>query len=187
MNDLALVASLFAPLFVGLVFHGVCIRKGWLLALAIPIDRGVRLRGRPLFGRNKTWRGVVAVALGAAAGYSLQRLAPGLQPPAFRELSALETAALGIAIGAVAMASELLNSLLKRQLDVAPGSAGTGAGAAFFYLFDQVDFLIGAWLAVWPWVEPTLPRIVWSVAFVAVVHQGISFFGARLGMRASGR
>jgi hypothetical protein len=85
------------------------------------------------------------------------------------------------------MASELLNSLWKRQLDVAPGAAGTGAGAALFYLIDQVDFLIGAWLVVWPWVEPTLGRLLWSVAFVAVVHQILSLFGARLGLRANAR
>jgi CDP-archaeol synthase len=187
MDDLALVASLFTPLFAGLVLHGLCIRKGWLAALAVPIDRGARLRGRPLFGANKTWRGVVAVALGSAAGYALQALEPALQPPAFRTLGVLGAGALGLAIGAVAMASELLNSLLKRQLDVAPGAAAGGAGAVFFYVLDQVDFLIGAWLAVWPLVAPTLARVAWSIAFVATLHQAISFFGARLGMRASAR
>ena len=29
MNDAALVAALFTPLFAGLVFHGLCIRFGW--------------------------------------------------------------------------------------------------------------------------------------------------------------
>jgi hypothetical protein len=187
MDDLALVASLFTPLFAGLVFHGICIRKGWLARLAVPIDRGARLRGRPLFGANKTWRGVAAVALGSGAGYALQALAPALQPPAFRPLGVMGAGTLGAAIGAVAMASELLNSLLKRQLDVAPGAAAGGAAAAFFYLFDQVDFLIGAWLAVWPLAAPTLVRVAWSIAFVAALHQAISFAGARLGMRESAR
>jgi hypothetical protein len=153
----------------------------------VPIDRGARLRGRPLFGANKTWRGVAAVALGSGAGYAVQALAPALQPPAFRALGVLGAGALGIAIGAVAMASELLNSLLKRQLDVAPGASAGGAGALFFYLFDQVDVLIGGWLAVWPLVAPTFARVAWSIAFVALLHQAISLAGARLGMRASAR
>ena len=187
MHELALVASLFGPLFLGLVFHGLCIRFGWLHALAVPIDRGARLRGRPLFGANKTWRGVLAVALGSALGYALQSRAPALQPEAFRALSTPAVAALGFAFGAAAMLSELLNSLLKRQLDIAPGAAGRGVGSAFFYVFDQVDFLLGAWLVALPWVTPTLPRVLWSIGFVVVVHQIVSSLGALLGMRASAR
>jgi hypothetical protein len=186
-HDLALVASLFGPLFLGLVFHGLCIRFGWLRSTAVPIDGGVRLRGRPLFGANKTWRGVLAVALGSAAGYALQSAVPGLQPEAFHALSALAAACLGFAFGAAAIGSELLNSLLKRQLDIAPGAPGRGLGTALFYLLDQVDFLLGAWLVAWPWVVPTPSRVLWSILFVVVVHQIISSLGALLGMRASGR
>ena len=72
MSELTLVASLFGPLFVGLIFHGLCIKFGWLRSLAVPIDRGALFRGRALFGANKTYRGVIVVALGSAAGYSLQ-------------------------------------------------------------------------------------------------------------------
>ena len=187
MDELALVASLFAPLFVGLVFHGSCIRFGWLRRLEAPIDRGALLRGRPLFGRNKTYRGVVAVALGAAAGYSLQSAAPELQPPAWRGLPTLGIAFVGFLIGSAAMLSELPNSLLKRQLAIAPGAPGGGRAAPLFYVFDQVDFLAGAWLVVWPWVSPTWPRLLWSIGFVFVVHQAISVIGALLGMRATAR
>lgn len=185
MADLALVAALFGPLFLGLVFHGLCIRFGWLATLTRPIDAGRTLRGRRLFGANKTWRGIVAVALGAAAGYGLQ--AALLAPRGLSGLSTAGAAVFGFAIGAAAMASELLNSLLKRQLDIAPGAAGVGAGAAFFYVFDQCDFLLGAWLVAATQVAPTVSRILWSVIFVVVVHQLISLLGAALGMRASAR
>jgi hypothetical protein len=144
-------------------------------------------RNRPLFGANKTYRGVLAVALGSAAGYSLQSLAPELQPPVLRALPLFGLVALGFTLGAAAMLSELLNSFLKRQLDIAPGAAGGGHGRLFFYVFDQVDFLLGAWLVAWPWVAPTLPRVFWSLLFVLVVHQVISVCGAFLGMRVSAR
>ena len=49
------------------------------------------------------------------------------------------------------------------------------------------DFLIGAWLVVSPFAAPTPARVAWSIAFVALVHQAISFAGARLGMRESAR
>ena len=53
-------AILVAPLFVGFVAHGLCIRFGVLGVLASPISRN-------LFGANKTYRGVLCVALGTAA------------------------------------------------------------------------------------------------------------------------
>lgn len=187
MSELALVASLFGPLFAGLVFHGLCIKFGWLRAAAVRIDRGAMVRQRPLFGANKTYRGVLAVALGSAAGYSLQSLAPALQPPVLRTLSPIGLASFGFVMGAAAMVSELVNSFLKRQLDIAPGAAGGGGGTLFFYVFDQVDVLLGAWLVAWPWVPPTLSLVLWSVVFVLVVHQVISVLGAMLGMRASAR
>jgi len=187
MHELTLVASLFGPLFVGLIFHGFCIKFGWLHSVAVPIDRGSLLRGRALFGANKTFRGVLAVALGSAGGYALQSAVPELQPSAFHGLPTLGVAALGFAFGTAAMLSELLNSLLKRQLDIAPGAPGRGPAAGFFYLFDQVDFLLGAWLVAWPWVSPTLARVLWSVVFVVAIHQVISGLGALLGMRASAR
>ena len=50
MSELTLVASLFGPLFVRLVFHGLCIKFGWLRSRAVPIDRKTLFRGRALFG-----------------------------------------------------------------------------------------------------------------------------------------
>jgi hypothetical protein len=102
-------------------------------------------------------------------------------------LVALTVAVLGFMLGAAAMLSELLNSFLKRQLDIAPGMPGRGPATLFFYVFDQVDFLLGAWLVAWPWVAPTVARVLWSILFVVVFHQIISGLGARLGMRASAR
>jgi hypothetical protein len=186
-DDLALVASLFSPLFLGLVFHGFCIKFGWLRFAATPIDRGARLRGHPLFGANKTYRGILAVALGSAVGYGLQGFAPMLQPQVWHGLSFASLGALGFAIGAAAMLSELPNSLLKRQLAIAPGAPGAGPAAMLFYLYDQVDFLVGAWIVVWPWVTPTPSLLLWSVFFVAAVHQLISVAGALLGMRTGAR
>jgi hypothetical protein len=96
-------------------------------------------------------------------------------------------AALGFALGVAAMLSELPNSLFKRQLGIDPGAAGPGAGSALFYLLDQVDLLLGTWLIAWPWVAPTVPRVLWSILFAVVVHQLISSLGVLLGMRTSAR
>jgi hypothetical protein len=187
VSDLGLVVSLFAPLFLGLVFHGFCIKFGWLARLAVPIDRGAQFRDRPWFGPNKTWRGIVAVAGGSALGYTLQGLVPELQPPALRPLPPPLLASLGFALGGASMLSELLNSFLKRQLGIGAGQPGRGSWAPFFYVADQVDFLLGAWLVASAWVSPSWVRVLESIVFVLVVHQAISALGALLGMRSSGR
>jgi hypothetical protein len=172
---------------VGLVFHGCCIRFGWLRQLAVPIDRGFHFRGRPLFGANKTYRGVIAVAIGAAAGYALQAIIPGARPEVFRDFSALQASILGLAVGAAAMLSELPNSFAKRQLGIAPSASGSGLAAGVFYVVDQADFLLGAWFVLLVWVRPTLALVIASVVFVVVVHQLISVAGKALGMRVSAR
>ena len=69
-------------------------------------------------------------------------------------VSTVSLAALGFALGAAAMLSELPNSFFKRQLDIAPGAPGGGPAMLFFYVVDQVDFLLGAWLVAWLWVPP---------------------------------
>src|SRR5437870_1709405 len=101
MSDLSEVATLFAPLLVSLVFHGICMRLGWLRRLAIAIDGDVHIGGRRLFGANKTLRGIIAVALGSGFGYTLQALA-GRQAGPLRELPLVGMTLFGFAIGTAA-------------------------------------------------------------------------------------
>lgn len=182
-----MVASAFGPLFLGLTFHGLCLRFGWLHGFARPIDGGASLRGRPLFGPNKTWRGVLAVAIGTAVGYGLLWISGVYQEPLAPPLALWQWLAVGASLGAAAMLSELPNSLLKRQLNVPAGGVASGWLAPLLYLVDQVDFLVGGWIVTGPVFGFSARRLVWSVAFVAVVHQLISLAGARLRMRASAR
>ena len=71
-----------------------------------PIDNGIVLRdGQRLFGRSKTWRGLVAAGLTCALfapllGWSWQ---------------------LGLAVGALAMTGDLLASLIKRRHGLSAG------------------------------------------------------------------
>jgi CDP-2,3-bis-(O-geranylgeranyl)-sn-glycerol synthase len=172
MNAVVEASALFAPLLVGFACHGLCIKTGFLRGLARPIDAGARFRGRRLFGDNKTYRGLVAVAIGTGLGY----LVFGRFPFGF-----------GLLVGAAAMAAELPNSFLKRQLDVAPGGQATGLAGAVFHVLDQVDVTAGAWLVLALAVRPTPALVLASLAFVFVTHQVISVAGYALGMRATWR
>ena len=190
MGEFLKVSYTLAPLLLGLAVHGLCIKFGWLSWLARPIDAGVTLRGRRLFGANKTYRGVVAVALGTAAGFALQALLHRVGVGHSAELLDYRSpavAALGCAVGAAAMLSELPNSVLKRQFGIAPGAAGSGSVGVVFYLLDQTDMLLGVWIVLGLAVEVTASRVLWSVVFLFVAHQLLTLVGYQLGMRATVR
>lgn len=166
-----------APLFIGFAMHGLCIRLGWLGGLASPISAR-------LFGANKTYRGVLCVALGTAAGFVLFK-------PACLELGegprTAQLALLGFAVGGAAMAAELPNSLLKRRVGIAPGAQAKGVRGVVFHVLDQVDVVFGAWVVLAWLVTPTWGRLAGSFGTVYVAHQLVSLMGYWLGMRTTAR
>ena len=176
-SKLAEGAILVAPLFVGFAMHGLCIRLGVLRELASPVSRN-------LFGANKTYRGVLCVALGTAVGFAAIN-------PAWLELGegprTAQLALLGVVVGTAAMAAELPNSFLKRRVGIPPGAQANGIGGAAFHVLDQVDVVLGAWVVL-AWVaKPTLGRLAGSFGTVYVGHQLISLMGYWLGMRTTPR
>jgi hypothetical protein len=190
MDEFLKISYLLSPLLAGLAYHGLCIKFGWLSRLSRPLDAGTTLRGRPLFGANKTYRGVVAVALGTAAGVALQGLLYHIRGIRTLELLNYSNPAVlgfGLAMGAAAMLGELPNSLLKRQLGITPGAAGKGVVGVWFYVLDQIDMLIGIWLVVGFAVTITVMRLLWSVVFLFIAHQLLTVVGYGLGMRATAR
>src|SRR5678816_2532800 len=74
MDDFLKACYLMLPLLFGLAFHGACMKFGWLSWLAKPIDAGVTWRCTRLFGENKTYRGLIAVAFGTTLGVAIQLL-----------------------------------------------------------------------------------------------------------------
>lgn len=189
--EIAGTVYLLLPLAGGALVHGLCLRQGWLALLARPIDGDRKLRGRPLFGHSKTWRGPVAVAAGAGAVYALQRHVLHAVPPvAALELvdyGAMPGAWFGALAGFVAELFELPNSFVKRRLDIAPGGTARGGRGAVFFLWDQLDVLVGFWLVFAFAVAPNPLRLAVSAVATAVLHPLLSVVGYLLGMRRTAR
>jgi CDP-2,3-bis-(O-geranylgeranyl)-sn-glycerol synthase len=128
--------------------------------MAPPFARFWRGWNRPLsrrwFGSHKT---VVGFAAGVAAGAGV-----GLVQSAIDWWPVPVTAsglALGLRFGIGAMAGDTVKSFFKRRLAIAPGAP--------WIPFDQLDFVAGALVAVWP-----VAALSWAdVALVA----GVSFAG----------
>ncbi|HXK25360.1 MAG TPA: CDP-archaeol synthase [Myxococcota bacterium] len=185
-RELLTTAWLLLPLVAGALVHGLCMKYGWLAWLARPIDAGARWRGRPIFGPSKTLRGPVCVAAGTAAGFALeQTLLARLDPP----LAPTESLSwwLGAAAGAAAELSELPNSFVKRRLGVSPGATARGALAVVFYVWDQLDLLLGYWLVLALEIPVTPTRVVISMLLMGALHPLSTLCGYLLGMRPTAR
>ena len=186
-----LTAALFltvAFVLAGLA-HSAWLRTALSRRLMMPLDGGLRFRGRRVFGDNKTVRGFVVMVPAAALAFAgLTAALSFSNPDAVAGLWPLSIAGYG-ALGALAglgfMAGELPNSFVKRQLDVAPGSAPRGwTLGVICFVVDRVDSILGALIAV-SVVVPT-PPMMW--AYVLLIGPGIHrVFSAllyRLGVKA---
>lgn len=186
------ISYLFSPLLFGLATHGFSIKYNWFLSLLKPIDNGRTFRGKRIFGENKTYRGIFAVALGTAVGFAIQAYILHryeiFQRLELLDYSSAEVVLVGFLIGAAAMLGELPNSFIKRQIDIVPGDgAGGGISNLFFYILDQIDYLIGVWIVLAFLIHVNFQRVVFSAVFLFFSHQIISLLGFRLGMRKTAR
>lgn len=189
-QEIAGVAYLLGPLLGAALLHGLFMKYEWLRVLERPIDGGRTLRGRPLFGHSKTWRGPILVAAGAGAVFALQREVLH-EHASFAAIELVDYAALPVWLGAlagwIAELAELPNSFTKRQLDIAPSATAKGPLALVFYLWDQLDLLMGWWL-VFAWFVPATPfRVAVSVLLVGGIHPLLTGIGYLLGMRPTAR
>jgi hypothetical protein len=191
MKEFLALAYLFFPLLIGLALHGFCIKYDALAFLRRPIDRGRKFRGKRIFGDNKTYRGVVVVSLGTAVGFGLQSLLlhriASIRGIELFDYAFFKSVALGAAVGVAAMLSELPNSFIKRRFEIAPGSAAKGWKRMVFYVYDQIDFLVGSWLVLATVIPVTVERVMFSAGLLLVAHQLMSSAGYALGMRRTAR
>jgi len=139
-------AWLILPVVLGGLGHVAVLKTDFLRTLAVPLDGGAHWRGRPVFGANKTWRGMVvmtgstAVASGAQAALTRRlrwRWAIGVE-----ESARLNAWAFGALYGITYCLAELPNSVVKRRLGIAPG-ARARRGAWLQYVVDQADSVVG--------------------------------------------
>ena len=113
--------------------------------LSYPLDGNLRfVDGRPLFGRSKTIRGVVLGILVTAAG----AFAMGLGSE------------IGVLVGSLAMAGDLVSSFIKRRLDLPPSSRASG--------LDQVPESLLPLLACRNLLSLTIADIVVGVVLFSI-------------------
>jgi CDP-diglyceride synthetase len=178
VSSLAQAFWLAAPVVIAGILHMVLVRRNALARLAVPLDGGRTLGGKPIFGPNKTWRGVVFMTfapalLGAAQGALLglwaerADVAPcdlgrfGLLLHLEGPLAQLVGyAALNLVLGFGYALGELPNSFLKRRVGIEAGKTSS----RFFFVLDQADSVIAALL-----LGKLFFPIEWATILVGIV------------------
>lgn len=182
-------AFLLVGMSVAGVAHVLWLRSPLARRFDAPIDGGLTLRGRRLFGANKRVCGFMVLPPAAALSFALLSDAGGLLPRPLEEalwpMSTLAYAGLGLAAGLAFMLAELPNSFIKRQLDVAPGAAPTQPGQRWLVLLiDRLDSVLGVLIVVSLLVP--LPALSWLWVLMAgpLVHAVFSTALYALGLKA---
>lgn len=124
--------------------------------LNIPINK-------KLFGENKTYRGLFFGIILSIVIAFLQRLLSAL----FRSIEILNYNEInififGFVMGFGALMGDLLKSLIKRKLNIAPGKS--------FPIFDQIDWIIGTIIILNFYIDITIDFIVVSILLLGILH-----------------
>lgn len=144
----------------------------------IRMDGGRTLRGQPLFGPGKTLEGFLfAVFVGIVVGL-LEILAyPYVSPiTAAKSITLPQPTVVSVfMISLGAMVGDLAGSVIKRQSGIPRGEPAP--------LLDQLDFVVGAFIFAYPFIDLRLAAVVLVIAFTPLVHLMANLIGYKIGAK----
>ncbi len=154
------------------------ILRSWTL----PLDFGLKFRGKRIFGDNKTWRGLLL-------GIVLATITLGIQVWAFNNFGWAQEIAnninyfifptyiLGPLFAIGALGGDALESFIKRQRGIKPGKS--------WFPFDQLDYIIGGLFASFWIIELTRKEYLAVIIVWFCLHLITNYVGYLLGVRNS--
>ncbi len=138
--------------------------------LNYPVDLGIRLRGKEIFGENKTYRGLFWGTLtGICITYIQKLLYPLTIKLALIDYSVVNVIVVGFLLGFGALAGDLIESFIKRQIGMSPGRT--------WIPFDQIDWIIGAMFFINFYTHITWLQISFAILLFVPLHLLIKFIG----------
>ncbi|MFA5070665.1 MAG: CDP-archaeol synthase [Patescibacteria group bacterium] len=152
--------------------------RRWFKWLAVPIDGGRTVAGQPIFGPNKTLRGLVVAVLGGTLIFVIQRYAY-INSDFFRSLSLIDYEETPLLLGALegfgAMVGDLVKSFFKRRRNLPPGKS--------WFPFDQIDFTLGGMIFGFIIYIPPLAILLFSIILGALLHIASNITAKAIGIR----
>lgn len=188
MEALAISVFLLVAMSVAGAVHVIWLRTDLCRSFGWPVDGGLTLRGRRLFGDNKRVCGFMVLPPMAAITFmglgGGREFFPSFFSQALWPLTVWQYAGLGLICGFVFMLAELPNSFLKRQLGVAPGQLPVQRWLRpIVILVDRLDSVLGVLLVI-SLLLP-VPLATWLLVLVlgAMGHAAFSIAMHRLGVK----
>lgn len=138
----------------------------------LPIDGGrTFLDGKPILGAHKTFRGFFAgLLIGTLVGVLQSVIGNFFSTPLFQY-----PLLLGFTISLGALLGDLLDSFLKRRLNLSPGAP--------FPVVDQLDFVVGALLFSLFVSPPSLTTALLVIIVTPPIHLLTNFVAYILGIK----
>lgn len=152
----------FAPLFAA----RLPLLKHW----DAPMDFDRTYGGHPIFGKNKTWRGLLFGAFAAAIVGLLQyRVITSSVESTWFIISVTGAMGFGALIG------DAVESFFKRRVGVKPGER--------WFPFDQIDYIIGGLLFASLFVSLTFGDVARIFVIFFGLHLAFSYLGYLIGFK----
>lgn len=145
--------------------------------LAYPIDFGKKINNEPLFGANKTWRGLIFAPLVGMLTFWIQKIlfdAPDIQAISIFNYDQAPVY-YGALLGFGAIFGDLVKSFFKRRFRIPPGVS--------WFPFDQIDYSVGALLFLSPWFFPGWGFALSIIAVGVILHLLANIIGHLLKLR----
>jgi CDP-diglyceride synthetase len=175
-----------APVLAAGLVHVAVLKTDLLPGLAVPLDRGVHWRGRPLLGPNKTLRGLIvmplATAVAVCAQDGLERRHLRLAALSLNRQRRVSPWIAGVLLGLAYILAELPNSFIKRQLGI-PSGGRARRHATTQYVIDQSDSVIGCILMLRLLGPTAASFLILAGAIGLVAHLAVDGLMHAIGLR----
>ena len=179
--ELLLVCS--PAIFAG-IFHMVVVKYNWFCFLSYPLDHKKTFRGKRIFGDNKTYRGLVAMVLLAAAfSWYYQYFLMSYKSVFEHNLLWLDSAfawfQYGVLFGVGYVVGELPNSFYKRQKDIQPGKSN----GFWTKIIDQFDSVVSVLVLLLLFSDFTWNHFWFGLVFFGLFHAAVNVLLYIIGLR----
>ena len=138
--------------------------------LNYPVDFNKKLNSKPIFGENKTYRGLFFGIVSSILFVFLQTIIyPETKFISLINYSSINFLAFGFFLGFGALFGDLIKSFLKRQFNIPPGKP--------WVPFDQIDWILGAIMFIYFYVPISLKEITAAIIIFGILHPAVNFIG----------
>ncbi len=136
--------------------------------LDYPVDFNKTIRGKVIFGPHKTFRGFFFGILSALIIVNWQKIIYlNTTEYTILDYSSINIWLLGFLLGFGALFGDLARSFVKRRFNLAPG--------ARWFPFDQIDWMLGAILLTFWYVDIPWQVILGALVIAIAVHPLINY------------